>query len=329
MEYSFNSKFAPVWVRFPRFLFRYVRLTESTLESLEQNYLWFSSPLDFNDPFDCRNVLDWNNTPDELEWFLQRNLRRVLPPDKITALVKKAAEQQGYGAELWGKMYSLRLKQIGICCFSDIPNNNLMWSHYADGHRGICLVFSTKSLLNCGRFSGVKVSYSNDVPKFNIVRERQRYGSTAQFNFRFDQTVYGTKTTDWGYEREHRLVSHTQGKNQWPNSALVGVIFGAKISQSDRKNLEQLLDHHHRYIVRSEELIDLVSNGVSVARFGNAIVEQPVTSWVDLDEGAASATRSYDQQPDYLHDRKPMPEKLLGLNPRDLFEALTTDKSED
>lgn len=31
----------------------------------------------------------------------------------------------------------------GVCCFSSKPNSSLLWSHYGDKHRGLCIV------LNC------------------------------------------------------------------------------------------------------------------------------------------------------------------------------------
>ena len=35
-----------------------------------------------------------------------------------------------------------------IACFSDNPNNFLMWSHYSDSHKGVCLIFNTKEYKN-------------------------------------------------------------------------------------------------------------------------------------------------------------------------------------
>jgi hypothetical protein len=39
-------------------------------------------------------------------------------------------------------------KEILITCFSEVNYNILMWSHYANNHKGICLKFKTTQLGN-------------------------------------------------------------------------------------------------------------------------------------------------------------------------------------
>ena len=36
-----------------------------------------------------------------------------------------------------------QISQRGVACFTTELNNILMWSHYADGHKGFCLEFDT------------------------------------------------------------------------------------------------------------------------------------------------------------------------------------------
>jgi hypothetical protein len=31
--------------------------------------------------------------------------------------------------------------RAGVACFSALPDDLLMWAHYADKHRGVCLKF--------------------------------------------------------------------------------------------------------------------------------------------------------------------------------------------
>ena len=37
----------------------------------------------------------------------------------------------------------INLYERGVCCFSEKKDDILMWSHYADGHKGFCLEFIT------------------------------------------------------------------------------------------------------------------------------------------------------------------------------------------
>jgi hypothetical protein len=66
METEFNKNGIPKLVRHWRYLFRFVRADNKLMSSIQQCYLWFSNPQNFNDPFDCRNVLDANNTAEEI-----------------------------------------------------------------------------------------------------------------------------------------------------------------------------------------------------------------------------------------------------------------------
>lgn len=56
----------------------------------------------------------------------------------------------------------------GVACFSRSHDNILMWSHYADGHSGICVEFESDEcpILNCVR----KVDYSENCPVYSITQ---------------------------------------------------------------------------------------------------------------------------------------------------------------
>ena len=104
----------------------------------------FSSPEEFNDPFDSLQIFDESS----VETYLRQNQRlrkRLLsqlgiPPSKFethlpsfVAQVKTAISNGVIGPDL--------NKQVGICCLTQDPFNLLMWSHYADSHRGMVVEF--------------------------------------------------------------------------------------------------------------------------------------------------------------------------------------------
>ena len=55
---------------------------------------------------------------------------------------------------------------VGIRCFSATYNNILMWSHYADGHRGLCIEFDAKELLKRDFGEIIKVRYRRNMPRY-------------------------------------------------------------------------------------------------------------------------------------------------------------------
>ncbi|MDD3772392.1 MAG: DUF2971 domain-containing protein, partial [Weeksellaceae bacterium] len=90
---------------------------DKKLESFRENYLWFSKPKFFNDPFDCNmEVIKYYNN------FL----------NSINTIAEKADD-----------LIINSTKEFGICCFSKTNNNIHMWSHYADSHKGICIEYDS------------------------------------------------------------------------------------------------------------------------------------------------------------------------------------------
>ena len=77
--------------------------------------------------------------------------------------------------------------QFGVLCFSRHWHNPVLWSHYADKHRGICLGFDIAR-------RGVKpVTYQSERPRLRFPPSR----------LDADQLLY-TKFLDWQHEEEWR-----------------------------------------------------------------------------------------------------------------------------
>ena len=113
--------------------------------------------------------------------------------------------------------------KIGLLCLSEVPDDLLMWSHYADAHRGVCLVFDWQS-----PFFAVAqaVTYQQKRPCINPI---------FQSHHEMVDRALLTKSTHWEYEREWRVFQYRQGFGQYPFpcEALVGVILGAQVSEAN------------------------------------------------------------------------------------------------
>lgn len=183
-----------------------------TLTNLARNQLYFSTPTKFNDPFDCR-------------------ARLVYPHDN--------------------RINEIDITFPRVCCFSEINDNILMWSHYADGHQGICLCFKAKKYLNgkseytmpiyepntgqraayLGEFKKVCYDHNDDLCVLNALDNQNKNSKVAE-----DQ-IY-KKLYFWEYEHEYRMIlpeSHIN-KNEifeYDKESLVGVIFGLRIDKKD------------------------------------------------------------------------------------------------
>ena len=58
-------------------------------------------------------------------------------------------------------------EDIGICCFSFNPKSILMWSHYTNNHKGVCLKFDYKQDIEGFRVSS-PVEYVEEYPKIKM-----------------------------------------------------------------------------------------------------------------------------------------------------------------
>jgi len=98
-------------------ILKYSGITSNLKDSIFKNYLWFSDPADFNDPY-CKGK---GHTPESLADYFIDN------PTYLRNTIQQYANSVA--------------STIGVSCFSQEEDNLLMWSHYADKHKGLCLKF--------------------------------------------------------------------------------------------------------------------------------------------------------------------------------------------
>lgn len=168
---------------------------EFGMKNLREKRLKISTLDDLNDPFEL--------LPYEMR---KRSLRR-----NFRSLARKFA------------------RICGILCFSSDWKDPVIWAHYADKHKGLCLGFEVPRSL------GEKVEYA----KRRLKIPEDRVFSSTQLFF--------TKYVNWFYEKEVRCVrplasSKKVGKLYFMDFGkelkLVEVIAGArcKIAESELRN---------------------------------------------------------------------------------------------
>jgi hypothetical protein len=106
-----------------------------------------------------------------------------------------------------------------VTCFSEINDSTLMWSHYADSHRGVCIEFSDPMDKGFG-----KVNYSTEKPVFSLKRsisiimrdmilKKQTPQPNPDFLDNINKALF-TKSTEWSYEKEKRFVAQSPESNE-------------------------------------------------------------------------------------------------------------------
>jgi hypothetical protein len=219
-------------------LYRYGSLQnpEFLREVLLENKIYCTCPLDFNDPFDCRPRVVVGNTPKELkeahkvvEDILKKRTSFDRPSRKIEA--KKIIQEIDKSVGI-AEQFEELLGRAGVYCLTSKRDNLLMWAHYADGHKGFCLEFTTNP---SGSF------FSNAEP----VSYRKEYPVVKAFAANTDiwgKECFLTKSIDWAYEEEWRLTSRETGHLEFPPELLTGIIFGCKINTDHIGMINEWID---------------------------------------------------------------------------------------
>ena len=221
----------------PPHFYKYKSIDDDNLKHssciFTDNELYFCTANDFNDPFDCEFQVEFSGSKIEAAEYsaylqekhgspLSRKDRRLAIREDIRNLKRpdfanKVRDGFRQSIETWG-----------ICCFSEQRDNILMWSHYANAHRGFCLEFSgalhvvdverTKR-----RVLPFPVEYSKRYPVANLM---QTHGMT--------ETIL-TKAEQWNYEKEWRItIPGRTGLHPFPPQCLTGVIFGCEMSEKHK-----------------------------------------------------------------------------------------------
>lgn len=138
--------------------------------------------------------------------------------------------QSAWNAELAPRMNLLQ--GLYVLCLAQRWDSHLMWSHYADMHRGFAIRYKPELLPALEALPDFEIRgdviYSETVPALRWCSAPPQEMSLP---------VIFTKSPDWKYEAEHRVVlSGPAGKDalyQIVDPGLIaGVVLGARASES-------------------------------------------------------------------------------------------------
>jgi len=219
----------------PEKFYKYRSLDGQALEWVERTVLhdeiYLAPAESFNDPFDLRAVFDFEADPAIQRADFIRKSRHFEPhlsecehnaaADPVMADALDPANIAST-TMLFQFMHNQMMRSaVGIYCVSTVPDNILMWSHYASHHRGICLEFDGLSALMA---HAQQVRYVAERPAINpYVGEPERMMECALL----------TKAKQWGYEAEWRIISQGgPGALRFDPAELTGIIIGASAPQT-------------------------------------------------------------------------------------------------
>lgn len=189
----------------PRQLYRYRSLVnfDQELEAIEEGYLYCAAYHQLNDPMEGT--------------FTSSRLLKKSP--NYRAIRDAVIDNKA---------------RMGLCSFSEVHDHELMWAHYADNFKGICVAYKLALLLDNldEDVNFVRMYYNETVPTIRSTRTEPNG---------LAKMVLSYKNYRWLYEREWRMFA-SLGKASYEKTECVARVYlGSRIHSTNRKRIKDRL----------------------------------------------------------------------------------------
>lgn len=254
----------------PKSLFKYRAIDDYSISNFENDEAWFNTAAEFNDPYDCALTMG-DTVKDQMAAILKESILEFNGEFGL-GVVKEELENMnfkemseffvGICKKLGGEWEALaritvfyiekeekeQLQQMNekmqkttkICCFSEINDSILMWSHYANNHKGFCIEYNfTKEGIDRSLTEQLQpVLYQDNL--FNIGHYFHENGEKMNpFVTMYNAIV---KSTEWSYEKEWR-ITYVNEKEKGYSKKLFSpqaIYLGAKMSEVEKERMIEM-----------------------------------------------------------------------------------------
>ncbi|MBF0594596.1 MAG: DUF2971 domain-containing protein [Candidatus Omnitrophica bacterium] len=131
-----------------------------------------------------------------------------------------------------------------VFCVSEINDNLLMWSHYANDHKGVVIKLRCVPEKNSALCAAKPVKYSSVMP---VLRLEDLFLPEETLIRKILNDFLLTKSIDWQYEQEWRVILSSQeaGKEYdlrgiFPEE-LAAIYFGCRVSNQDKSEILEVI----------------------------------------------------------------------------------------
>jgi hypothetical protein len=158
-------------------------------------WIYFSSPLNFNDPFEMSPISAAPKADDFYEVMTSVG-------GKYNLLSKSAKDRfyQKVSAAISNSKPKITTSEwrnkLGVLCLTINPKDILMWAHYGSNHTGVCIGFNGNAKPFSSARAVVYTTQRPHVPVIDLSRDEQDIVSK----------VLMTKSEHWKYECERRVI---------------------------------------------------------------------------------------------------------------------------
>jgi hypothetical protein len=216
-------------------ILKFRKINEFLIDSLKHSQIYFARPDELNDPFDCKVNIEKSlkKAISQLSGSERETLENIFNNNEVIRLFNQAQQDiNNYGIFSGSHKPALECSQ--------------MWSHYADKHRGVCLIYAIPTepveFFRQNQIIGIQ----NVIYGSNQLTEwfKKLPANKSIHNFAFEEmikTFVKIKHINWKYEDEVRMIRKTSGLVSIDRSYLQHVCFGLKASEDSIRELQEIL----------------------------------------------------------------------------------------
>jgi hypothetical protein len=268
-------------------VYKYRYGSKRDLDSLEQDYFYVPHPSSLNDPFE--NLFDENQ------------IYKIL--DQIEKILEKSTSN--IQQQLKDLCQRIRTK-IGIFSLSKTERDELLWSYYADSHRGFCIEYDLEKLTELNKITAsFDIDYKEKIPNINLETIIAK-GDQAMSELL--RKTSGGKSISWNHEKEFRICIEPYGNYEYDYRAVKAIYFGLRMPKKEKDLLvdnEKLPDHLSK--VSQEKLMEALK-GRGIKYY------QMLLKPNSYDFGYIEVEDLYMDVPKYKSHIKPLDKSLIDYN---------------
>lgn len=248
-------------VTIPKNLYKYMPLNGSYAGGTKNSFdvlqdllingrIWYSKPEYFNDPFEIEGIRTRlsKNEVDGVIARVKEVMRSQIPRGMSTSdadveIERMAAIEVSRVQDKHEQDKDTLIHRCGYISLCGSNDNPLMWSHYADHHRGICLrIRGTRDPFfeenGAGRV--IKVTYRDEIETHEV-----ELGNADAFFVQCSR-----KGKCWEYEDEYRVfrlpsahdVDDAQGNHSFNSTLIDAVYFGIRTRNEDVDQVKKIVE---------------------------------------------------------------------------------------
>lgn len=234
----------------------YKYLHPDRIDVLENATIRFSQPIILNDPFESLPCFS----------AYREQLRQTILRKRVEGFGPESAT---IGLDTLNLMIDTHLRDVPrmlgqyfvILSLSKVRSNLLMWAHYADCHRGFVVGFDASNAFF--KPGNGKAREGLRPVEYSITRAKVPFEGlqnlTQEEMYNINNGWFFTKSIDWRYEEEMRILAHPQAADltlaggedcdiclfKFPRDAVKEVIFGTQMPFPILKAMRDVCTKHY------------------------------------------------------------------------------------